>query len=134
MRAVLEVFLGWGLTYMLESNLQDSARATSLDFPGGPLTHDEQFFLKNNMWKMGKLDSEQKKYWTKLTKWTKILTLWIGSKWCLEWWQKDWWRRCSPMLLLSKSTTLHDWFSSNRWFGLSLQNPHPQKSHLQCWF
>ena len=34
---------------MLESNLQDSARATSLDFPGGPLTHDEQLFLKDNM-------------------------------------------------------------------------------------
>ena len=49
MRAVLEVFLGLGLTCMLLSNLHDSARATSLDFPGGPLTHDEQFFLKNNM-------------------------------------------------------------------------------------
>ena len=46
MRAVLEVLLGLGLTCMLLSNLHDSARATSLDFPGGPLTHDEQFFLK----------------------------------------------------------------------------------------
>ena len=34
---------------MLESNLQDSARSTFLDFPGGPLTHGEQHFLKNNM-------------------------------------------------------------------------------------
>ena len=34
---------------MLESNLQDSARSTFLDFPGGPLTHDEQHFLKKNM-------------------------------------------------------------------------------------
>ena len=40
------MFLGGGLTYMLESNLQDSARSTFLDFPGGPLTHDEQHFLK----------------------------------------------------------------------------------------
>ena len=31
---------------MLESNLHDSARATFLDFPGGPLKQDEQHFLK----------------------------------------------------------------------------------------
>ena len=49
MRAVLEVFLGLGLTCMLLSNLHDSACATSLDFPGGPLAHDEQLFLKDNM-------------------------------------------------------------------------------------
>ena len=31
---------------MLDSNLQDSALATFLDFPGVPLTQDEQLFLK----------------------------------------------------------------------------------------